>query len=182
MFNLIYCLLDCLFSDGIFQYMCIVSNFRMSKKWKGFASDCGLIWDYILTFTWRELESARITQDNELIRLAFYGGTYGFQAVVITAWASLLGGTMYCPTLGTRWMIYQIKVVPSKKGFMIEFRSWMTDRETIAIHTVLLRTAPNLDVKYLDSCSKSQNETKLERRRRRLWQENKSNESGWSIQ
>jgi len=43
--------------------MSVVSNERRTKKWKGFADDSGLILSDILTFTWRDLERARITQD-----------------------------------------------------------------------------------------------------------------------
>jgi len=50
-------------------------------------------------------------------------------------------------------MIYHINIVPSQKDFMTEFLSRMTNRETIAIHTVLLQTDPNFDVKYVDSSS-----------------------------
>jgi len=33
------------------------------KQWKGSAGDGGLIFSDILTFTWRDLEKARITQN-----------------------------------------------------------------------------------------------------------------------
>jgi hypothetical protein len=88
-----------------------------------------------------------------VIQLGFDRCTYRIQVVVTTVWASLLGGIMYCPTLGTEWIMYHINVELSQKDFMTEIRNWMTDRETIAIPTVLLHTVPDFDVKYIDSSS-----------------------------
>jgi len=158
-----------------------VPNVRTTKEMERI---CIRLWPNLKWYSNIYLERFRERTNNSgyrVIRLGFDRGTSRIHAIVITAWASLIGGTMYCSTLGTGSMICHRNVVPNQKGFMIEFWSWMTERETIATHTVLLQTDPNFDVKYVDSSSqKTQNETQLERRCRPR-RENKSSESGWSI-